>query len=292
MSVTGHAVNGRGCGHRKSGEAYLCCGTDIEGLPIEHFILDPAIPWTEDWQRGYKTIRVGGVSHVIIFVGRNYYPSPWDFIEEARIYGASRRVHDQFPFAELTPGKSKMLFCHARAIPNFAYGLPDQPKDCQYGPHPAGWHKNIDRVPKNDEWWEYNKPCTFGLRSLATFHNTPANINWENRTANIIHPSFSYEAQLPEWYCRRQNIAPSGSVDFGMELGDVKEIGPDFIPFTIGENLSTQAVKKMNWTGDEDYKFGVFLTLPISHIEAKDYLKPEVAANVNQAGFDAAILGY
>ena len=107
----------RGCGERKDKALYLECATSPDGLPIEHFIFDPPIPINQEPFRApilWRDERTG-IYHVLIWIGKKLYESPWDFIKEAAIKGVSRRMPKNFPIHKLSPG-SKMLFVHSDAI--------------------------------------------------------------------------------------------------------------------------------------------------------------------------------
>jgi len=109
----------RGCGTRTRGGVYLESQLVPEGLPTEHFLYDPprtAIPYT--WSHPHRSPLIcqdeRQRNHVVIWVGREFYPSVWDFIEESRSLGASRRAPGGLDFSVLTHG-SNMLFVHATA---------------------------------------------------------------------------------------------------------------------------------------------------------------------------------
>ena len=168
MNVTGNAPNGRGCGTRQKGAGYLACGLSDGGLPIELFIVDPVIPYPGEWVRGMKIIPRRGsdddVNDVGIFVGRSFYKTPWAFFVETSLFGASRRFAPDFPFDVLTPGKSRMLFIHRLADPQFTYNLDSYTSatdacQVQHGLgelNVQGWH--VDGTP-----------CAHGLADLAYY---------------------------------------------------------------------------------------------------------------------------
>lgn len=109
----------RGCGQRKTDSIYFESRLSIKGEPIENFIIDPPIDCEKKgikWSRSYQIFQKDGVNHLIDWIGEEYYPSPWDFIEEARIKGMSRRVQKSFDFTKITPGKSQIFFAHKKAI--------------------------------------------------------------------------------------------------------------------------------------------------------------------------------
>lgn len=110
----------RGCGSRREGGVYIECGvTEDGGSPIEAFLFDPPLTDVPDeWLKPHRTPTVfegDGVSHVVIWVGAEFYPNVFDFIEETRVAGASRRVPSMFDFSKLT-AQSRMYFVHASAV--------------------------------------------------------------------------------------------------------------------------------------------------------------------------------
>lgn len=181
--TTKHPTNGRGCGDRKPNSSYLCTSISIHGSKtVEDFIIDPPLLWTrqEEWNRGYNLLKTpDGYYNVGIFIGKGFYPSPWDFIEETRNFGISRRIPNNFPFEKLTPGKSKMIFYHAKAYPNFWYKV-----DKKY---PEEYCRVQD--PKDE-------PCTFDLRHLAYLHHPEATLVEED-IFQVTMPSFSYYGVKP-----------------------------------------------------------------------------------------------
>ena len=109
----------RGCGDRKTDSIYFESRLSIKGEPIENFIIDPPIDCEKKgikWSRSYQIFQKDGVNHLIDWVGESFYESPWDFIEECRIKGMSRRVQKSFDFTKITPGKSQIFFAHKKAI--------------------------------------------------------------------------------------------------------------------------------------------------------------------------------
>lgn len=132
MNLTGNCV--RGCGTRSKGGVYLCVGLSKNGRPIEEFLIDPLFAW--DFHRGFKIVLDPSkeFNNVLIFVGQEPgkgkgYKHFWQFVEESRNYGISRKVTPEFPFEQLTPGKSKMIFCHMKTIPLFNYDVDEKYPD-------------------------------------------------------------------------------------------------------------------------------------------------------------------
>jgi hypothetical protein len=111
----------RGCGSRKEGGVYLESGLVAGGRPIEEFLFDPPLDETSlpaEWMKPSRTPQLferDGVHHVVIWVGEDFYPNVFDFVEETRVAGASRRVPRTFDFSKLTSA-SRMYFVHAHAL--------------------------------------------------------------------------------------------------------------------------------------------------------------------------------
>lgn len=186
MNTTSKPRNGRGCGSRSPGSAYLCTGQGVGGHPIEDFIVDPVRVWSSGWQRGFKILqRASGINDVLIFVGKKYYPSAWDFVEESRNFGISRKIPPTFPFEKLTPGQSCMVFLHAKAAPMFDYLLDrDVPLEhCKHDPGKAGWHDFLD-------------PCTYALRDLSYFASKSVKL-FDTNKFKVELPSCSYSGKIP-----------------------------------------------------------------------------------------------
>jgi hypothetical protein len=105
----------RGCGTRKPGGLYAVTKLGPFGRPIEDFIIDPPVPYEGEKFRAPQIIERDGVNHLLLWVGETYYPSPADFIEEVRVFGASKRIPVKFPVEKLTPF-SVMFFVHPKAL--------------------------------------------------------------------------------------------------------------------------------------------------------------------------------
>jgi len=109
----------RGCGTRRKGGVYweVKLGSGSRARPLEEFLLDPPQPVPPHLRvspRGVQPIEVGGVTHVIDWIGSENYPNVCDFLEEVRFAGLSRRIPESFDFGKLTP-ESRILLVHARA---------------------------------------------------------------------------------------------------------------------------------------------------------------------------------
>lgn len=187
----------RGCGTRDAGSVYLCLGIGPGGtLTIEDLILDPVKIWPGNWQRGFKIIpNRGGWNDVGIFVGEEFYKSLYDFVEEARRYGISRKVPPTFPFEQLTPGLSRMIFIHSKAHPRFDYNIEVETPLCGckfFLEDPKLWAKTF---PGYHPKIEKETKCTFAHQHLAgRIHKAGFNDYGE---FEIQMPSFSYKGIYP-----------------------------------------------------------------------------------------------
>lgn len=109
----------RGCGKRQPDSIYFESRLVKNGRPIEEFIIDPPLDCEKNgikFSRSYQIFQKDGINHLIDWVGESFYESPWDFIEECRAKGMSRRVQKSFDFTKITPGQSQIFFAHKKAI--------------------------------------------------------------------------------------------------------------------------------------------------------------------------------
>lgn len=186
----------RGCGTRHTGGIYLCLGVGGT-LTVEDLILDPAREWLGGWQRGFKLFEVNGIYHVAIFVGEGFYKSLWDFVEETRRFGVSRRVAPTFPIDMLTPGRSRMYMIHRKAIPMFEpldsdleveAPLPNCKLDWgrkSYKNVAPGWHPKVEK----------RTMCTFAHKHYAgILHNVDCD---DQGNFEIKHLDYSYKGVMP-----------------------------------------------------------------------------------------------
>lgn len=252
----------RGCGVRQAGGTYLCCPTGPGGKPIEYFVLDPIKLWVSDFQRGFKVLPTKfGYNNIAIFVGESFYASCWDFVEETRRFGASRKVSPTFPFEQLTPGMSRMIFIHPSCYvphdqyPWFEVNL-ETPLDryCSFSGvnfiehfDSPGWHPKVEK----------RTFCTFNHKNLAYwFHwdkNNPKTHVKSNDTFEVEMPSFSYQGTVPD--------VP-------------KEVCSS--PKVIKEYLLP----------------GAFLSLPLTHVEFPYVENKQAKLRANKAGFETVVLDY
>ena len=257
--LTAQLSEGRGCGSRKSGKLYLCTGLSPSGVEIDTLVIDPAIPFEGEFKRGYSLVEdKNGIYHVFIFVGKSFYPSPWHFVEEVRRGGVSRNVGNNFPIDKLTPGASRMLFVHSKAIPLFDYETATKWYPyCRHQPEQdrPGWHNLLNITSPSP----YGSPCAHALRDLSTLEEVPH--KWEDdqigQPIKVTRPSIAYTLNPP-----------------------VKVSGTSFY------DLNSAMVRGLEWG------VGIFLATLVTHVEAKDYLPQGPSERVYKAGFNLEVLSY
>lgn len=108
-------MNERGCGTRKAGGLYLCSGMSPDGMPVEHFLIDPVVPLDTKPFRAPQIVEKDGVNRVLVWIGKEFYASVPAYIEEARHMGISRRIPRNFPIEKLSCG-SVMMMVHSCAL--------------------------------------------------------------------------------------------------------------------------------------------------------------------------------
>lgn len=90
----------RACGEGRTVDSiYMECGEMLGGSPIEQFVCDPTKPFNVEQfgicATGTHTFTDHqGVTHILDWVGEQYYEYPADFIEEARQMGISRKINE------------------------------------------------------------------------------------------------------------------------------------------------------------------------------------------------------
>lgn len=114
MGATSDPGVERGCGTRVKGGVYAECGTSRNGVPLEHFLVDPPKPMNVDHKVGVELIRgPDDRYHLIDWVGSAHYPNVADFLEEGLRHGFSRRLPRKLDLTVLDRG-SRLLIVHAR----------------------------------------------------------------------------------------------------------------------------------------------------------------------------------
>lgn len=253
--------NGRGCGKSRTEESpYACTGLDAEGVPIEHFLVDPVIPWPGGWQRGAKIIQKGDTHHLVIFIGKEFYPSPWDYLEETRRFGASRKLPKNLPFHLLTPGKSLMLLVHARAFPIFNFTLRPTDAGAQTPLFGCKWQPPADDE-RDDPW----------LDVARGWHPKP------------IKPVNSCTSALRDLTALMRPTEPLMGGD-GQPLDGWREVEMPSFKYSVREPLAP--TEAGNWG------IGLFMALPLTHFEFAHQADPEVQETLNRAGYETPVLDW
>ena len=188
----------RGCGKRKPGGLYLCTQLSSRGEPLEHFFFDP--PQATQ----YRPVRIpmllpapGGINHLAIWVGEEFYPHMADFIEETRLKGISRRVPSTFQFEKFGPS-SKMLFIHPKSIVKNGEMYPEVVCPKGNPPHPDCIGKGYQVAPPD--------PDSVDTRSIA---NLKYKVSY-TEMKHIFEPGFFM------W-------APITNIDYVTVKGEVEE---------------------------------------------------------------------
>lgn len=150
----------RGCGKREDHGLYFVfrgagavghLRKDVKTAPLEYFLKDPEGAW--NWGQVRAPIKIKSfkcprcsrlvgerereehlqvhsglglddfkmIPHLVLGVGKKYYPYVPDFVEEWRRWGLSKRIPRNFNVSDLIPGKSQLLLVHPRTHPKFGY---------------------------------------------------------------------------------------------------------------------------------------------------------------------------
>ena len=195
----------RGCGTRAEGGLYVCVPTSSTGIPVEAFVIDPPIPWSEGPFRGARLHkRSNGVTDLLLWVGAEYYPTIADFIVEGSRHGFSKRVptHREADYSVLT-SDSRILLVHPRAIVTGGYELrpvldgvkphvlrpdPNAPRDCTHA---------LRRVEDTDT---PTLSCTFAMWDIGgVAFDCPTHqiVERTSITTVIQTPSVRYSVMTP-----------------------------------------------------------------------------------------------
>ena len=257
----------RGCGKRVENGLYICTGTSLFGMPIECFIVDPPIPWD-----GPKVLRSpmivrdhNGIAHVVMTVGAMYYPSPVDFIEEAAKYGVSKRVPLKFDMRVLTPGVSRLVLVHPRAIPLFDFEAKFMcPK--KFCPH-----------ARDNAHADGDKSCIGALWPLAALIPSSSK-----------HIVVTKKAKLKTK--RKKKIEEV----LGERLYEDLPISEDeAMIVTPSVTYRVPLPKKPTEPKDYPYKPGIFLATVITHFEyvnKKGKIPKDVKKRVEDAGYEVRVV--
>ena len=207
---------GRGCGSRKSGAIYAEVGVGPNGMPVEHFLVDPPIKIDKAEYGlsdvGVKLVEREGVYHIFDIIGEAFYQVA-DYVEETRRFGASRRLPSTLDFSKLT-ADSRLILLHKRAwtdkFEEYAKGWVSVGPYPDYKPCPKNWdgHKYLFgemREGLGDNLKEYDCCLGFVWQDVEGGMPIPVssdpkdtiNARWFARGVVRKMPSFQYEAAKP-----------------------------------------------------------------------------------------------
>jgi hypothetical protein len=147
-----------------------------------------------------------------------------------------------------------MLFAHARAVPKFRYSLNREAplENCKFPFIPG------EKLPSAG-FHPHSVPCTFALRDLGYYIgkvNCPVEDPWKvqhDKEFAVHGPSFSYTGKVP--------FSP----------GYAKETGRPT---------------------DKDWDIGVFMALPLTHVEFREREDLGIANNARSAGYEVLTLDW
>ena len=170
----------RGCGYRIPNGLYLKVETSEYGKPLEHFVIDPPIPYKHEFTRSPRFVwnKRTNAFDVIMWVGEKFYPMPWDFLEEARWIGISKRIPKNIDFSKIS-SNSRLILVHKNVIPKFDYA--------------------VEKALWLETWCSSkHKPCTFANRDFGVFvNNEQHRIEVKNSKVVVNTPSVRYSIHCP-----------------------------------------------------------------------------------------------
>jgi hypothetical protein len=115
----------RGCGERVKGGLYVRVATSPYGMPIEHFLIDPPLEY-------YGSCNLAPFfqgDDAYFWVGEKFYPFCPDFIEETRLYGASKRISIDTDLSKFKPYATRLFFIHPKAVADLVEPVHECPKN-------------------------------------------------------------------------------------------------------------------------------------------------------------------
>jgi len=171
----------RGCGSRVQNALYACVSLSPYGKDIEYFCIDPPRPVDFKPFRTPIIVENGDINNIAVYIGKEFYPFVPDYLEETRVMGISRRIPKNFPIEKLTPGKSRMLMVHERAIPLFE-------------------HETGQKCPRNiNHDFTVKNTCVFNLWSLSALeqHDKHKVMLIDEHSAEVLTPSVTYTVPVP-----------------------------------------------------------------------------------------------
>lgn len=107
----------RGCGSsRKAGGVYLVTPLSPHGRPIGDFLWCPPKLLNFDISpQGQTPVEVGGVYHLLDWIGKEHYPNVADWVEETAAMGLSRVINWRSLELERITPDSRLITVHPKA---------------------------------------------------------------------------------------------------------------------------------------------------------------------------------
>lgn len=223
----------RGCGQRVDNGLYITVPSSPFGRELEYFLVDPVIRWEGGNLRAPMLVPdPNGIYHVMLGIGKEYYPYFSDFYHECLELGVSKRIPNGFDPAKLTRGKSKFLLIHPRGIPNFNYTV-----------------LNI-KCPKGikREMFTGKHDCISALWPLSAIGKSSEKHQIEQDEKNgrvTIHtPSVAYTTQLPVEPRTDNGLKYASGVLLAFPLFSFEYVSKKkFVPKEVSEHFSTTEYK-------------------------------------------------
>ena len=245
----------RGCGKRQEGGLYACVGAASggAGMPLEHFIVDPPVPWLQGPFRGSQLHeRSDGIIDLVMWVGQEHYPYPSDFAEEGRRHGFSKRLSPKQDYSALTPNQSRLVLIHPRVF----YGkAADAWKPQRVECHDLhGWNRKSGTIePDITIWPDIDRPEQSGLHRDC---NHPPKTGGEitQCTFSLWDLSSQFSEIGHEVEDAEIGVPPSSGMQFARIL-------TPSCAYLVARPKRVASPPKPNWGA------GVFLALPLTHFE-------------------------
>lgn len=253
-------AGGRGCGSRKDGGVYGCVAMSPYGTPLKDFMLDPPVPFLNGQPfQGmhpapeYITAGWNTDEHLILmdWVGENGYKTVPDFVEEVRRYGMSRRIPTTFDWESIGGRQVWLALIHAKAAPEIE-GLPDSFLEYIWCP----WRPAVTPPPGYEKHWPgclyHNWPLAYQEHGVSPEESAWLKMPWGN-------------------YCPL-DMVQRHSRTFGHKSDEDVLAIPALLPEATYPHPA------------------FFAVLPLTHLEAVQYVEVEVAEKVDKAGIDLYVV--
>jgi len=239
MNLTTPAV--RGCGKRRQGGLYAAVGLSANGgRPLEEFMIDPPIMWTQGPFRGTRFEgHKDGACDLVQWVGEQFYPFVPDFVEEGRKLGFSRLLSPKLDLSKVRPYQSRLIFIHSHAYAGGSYKLQD--REASYRPHPD---MRLLCAHSTNKTYAHS-PCVFATWELSAL-TTEAKHRVDEATPEVAHittPSVKYSVLKP----LKANLSYSPALFLTLPLTHFEVIGKGLSAEQeqrLGDNVQFTATMK------------------------------------------------